>query len=153
MCLWCCVKDVALLVLAFDPGVTTGWALCNTENNEYKIGQLGESRNDVYQKLCMNDPEVVLYENFKHRPGLMKAELYSVQIISIIELWCEQRGITPSLTPLPSEAKAFWSDDKIKALGLWTKGFKHAMDALRVLLLYRQKMEPEWFTSQLMKLK
>lgn len=146
-------KDVELLIVAYDPGVTTGWATYDSDDDKYEVGQLDSSRMGVFEHLQHLFPDVVCYEDFKYRPQMGHAELYSVQIIGVIETWCEMREITPATTPTSSEAKAFWKDDKIKALGLWTKGLKHAMDALRVLLLHREKTDKEWFMTQLERLR
>lgn len=140
-------------IIALDPGVTTGVAIYDIDTDRYEFEQLPESLEATHDCLSLMSPDVVLYEDFKFRPNLMKAETYSLQVIGVIKLWCEQRFIEPALTPLPAEAKAFWTDDKIKALGLWTKGLKHAMDALRVLLLYREKTDKEWFQTTLLKLR
>lgn len=134
------------MLMTFDPGVTTGWAVLR--NEYYEVGEVDSSNLiEVYKLMSLWYPKKVGYENFKQRPNNHAAELYSLQVIGVIRLWCEYHDIVPCYTPLPSEAKAFWSDDKIKRLSLWTRGLGHGMDALRVLLSHRQRSEPEWFKS------
>lgn len=134
------------MLMTFDPGETTGWAVL--KNDVYEVGEVDSINiSTTYKLMSYHNPKVIAYENFHQRPNNHAAELYSLQVIGVIRLWCEYHDIIPVHTPLPSEAKAFWSDDKIKRLSLWTKGQRHAMDALRVLLSYRQKSDPVWFKS------
>lgn len=141
-----------MIIVAFDPGITTG--LATFYHDRFVVEQL-DSRDltVIYNTLNWLQPDVVCYEDFKHRPNLMKAELYSKEVIGVIRLWCQQHDVPIALTPLPARAKAFWTDDKIKRIHLWKPGQIHAMDALRVLLVHREKTDKEWFTAILQELK
>src|ERR1051326_385779 len=140
------------MILAFDPGVTTGWASYDQKTRCYHIGHLGESLQGINRLITMVQPDVVLYEDFKHRAQLISSELYSLQVIGVLRLWLEENP-REQWHCLPAEAKAFWSDDKIKAIGLWERGKKHAMDAMRVLLTYMMKTDKEWASAQLQSLR
>lgn len=137
------------MIIAFDPGLTTGYAM--TIRETYQFGHLSENLKSIYDFLTFHKPTYIVYEDFKHRPQIITTELYSLQVIGIIRLWAQQY-YTPVSTMLPATAKAFWTDDKIKALGLWKPGHKHAMDALRVLLTYRGNTEQKWHDDILRKL-
>lgn len=142
--------------LSADPGQTTGAIVVEYIQQSYGFSfwEIDCRRLRAWSDFLMGvKPDVILYEDFKHRPNLMKAELYSVQVIGVTRLYAELHDIEIPFTPIPSEAKAFWDDDKIKKLGMWRPGKKHAMDALRVFLTYKQKTDPLWFGLMLEKLK
>lgn len=136
-------------ILSADPGITTGVTVVDG-GGAYSFWQIDCRSLEAWELFLKGvNPDVILYEDFKHRPNLMKAELYSMQVIGVTRLYAEKRGIEIPFTPIPSEAKAFWDDAKIKKLGLWRPGknFEHAMDALRVYLTYKQKTDIAWFSS------
>lgn len=140
--------------LSADPGMTTGNAV--VEHDIYSFWQIDcRSIEDYWQFLHDVNPDVLLYEDFKHRPNLMKAELYSKEVIGVIRLYAALNKVPIVFTCLPAEAKAFWDDAKIKKVGLWHPGenYKHSMDALRVYLTHRQKTDVPWLTQMLQKLK
>lgn len=146
-------------LMTFDPGIDTGlaWIEENGPAKDYNSCTIGpetamesDDATDLQRirdHIVVYRPKRVAYEDFKHRPNLMKAELYSLQIIGVIRLTCQDLGIPHETKWLPSTAKAFWNDNKIKAIGLWKPGKKHEMDAMRVLLKCRQQTEPEWFSE------
>lgn len=139
-------------ILSADPGVTTGVVLYN--NDYYSYWEIDCRSLQAWENFLIGaNPDVIIYEDFKHRPGLMKAELYSLQVIAVIRLYAEKNNIQVTFTPLPTEAKKFWTNDKIQKLGLWNPGEGHAMDALRVLLKYRMNTDAAWFAEVLPKLK
>lgn len=149
------------IIIGFDPGVTTGVALVNTQTDKYGFYQIGDSLRGVYDFLDDYNPNEVVFEMFKHRPGQGHAVTYSLQVIGVIRLWCEQNKVLPE-SYVPSETKKFWTDEKIRALGLWkgggtfvppTPGSNHAMDALRCLLRYQMDYYPSWSKATLSKFK
>jgi hypothetical protein len=130
---------MAVRIMTLDPGVTTGWAVYPDEtqpNSSYpiKLGQHTGALLDLEMLLDRYQPDVVIFESFKYQRR-DKVVLYPREVIGVIKLWCERRGIQP-IEQTPSQAKNLWTDDKIKKLGLWMPSFKHAMDALRHLLYY-----------------
>src|ERR1041385_2135596 len=139
-------------VLGIDPGMTTGYALYNDFTNKYSFWQLdSRSHRATMSFLDGLSPDEIVYEDFKHRPNLMKAELFSVEVIGIIKLYDERREDCDPIVGkfLPTQAKAFWTDEKIKKVGLWQPGQKHAMDALRVLLTYLGHRDAQWYREML----
>src|ERR1043166_6862828 len=139
------------MILAFDPGITTGYAMLNGEI--YEFGHLPDRLAGIFNFLNVRRPDELLYEDFKHRPQMMKAELHSVKVIAIIELWSDLHNVPIKNKPLPARAKAFWTDKKIKALDLWYPGERHAMDALRVLLTHKSQVDEVWYNAMLEKLR
>jgi hypothetical protein len=135
-------------IMAFDPGVTTGVAIVEYEC--YTVYQV-DSRDltNIWTELQTQCPAQVAYEDFKHRPTMLSAELYSLQVIGVVRLWCSS---VPAYPYLPARAKAFWDNAKIKKLNLWKPGQPHAMDALRVLLTHRGYTDVDWFQRTLLSL-
>lgn len=128
-----------MVVMAFDPGVTTGWAAWPDPNaplssKQIHLGQHTGSLLSLEMLLDAWQPDVVIFESFKYQRR-DKVVLYPREVIGVIKLWCERRGIEP-IEQTPSQAKNLWTDDKIKKLNLWMPSFRHAMDALRHLLYY-----------------
>jgi hypothetical protein len=124
-------------LLGIDPGVTTGFCRMS-QNYQATTWQANtQSMSTVWDELESAYPSEIVYEDFKHRPNLMKAELHSVKVIGVIELWAETKGIPIVGKYLPADCKAFWTNDKIRRLGLYTKGVPHGIDALRVCLRHK----------------
>ncbi len=130
-------------IVAFDPGITTGWA--GFDSSTYCSGVVDSSLCKIEQLLDNLEPKVVGYEDFKHRPNMMRAELYSIQVIGVVRLWCEKRGIEP-FRYLPATAKAFWDDKKLRLIGLY-RLTQHERDATRVLLKYLSDSDKDWHDS------
>lgn len=130
--------------LALDPGKRTGWCygvLDQTRNvlvlepNEDEL-----SLSAVYEKLSKFiecGGEHIIYEDFQYRnfsrAGL---DLTPVKVQGVIELFREWHEPFISFTcQSPATGKAFYSDDRLKSLGVyWGHGKGHARDATRHLL-------------------
>ena len=133
------------MILALDPGITTGAAM------HFGIDQITTQQTMLphihfYEWLKQTDPTVIVYETFLYQRR-DKVELYPVEVIGVIKLFAEQRGI-PLYGQSPSQAKGFMDDDKLKGMGLWKPGQKHGMDALRHLMYYLvvTKGEAKWLS-------
>lgn len=121
------------MIIALDPGITTGIAtLIGTDIIITK--QLGPSHAGSYEFLQKASPKEVVYESFIYQRR-NKVELYPVEVIGVIKLYGEIYDI-PLFVQSASQAKGFITDDKIKKMGLWVRGQKHGMDALRHLLYH-----------------
>jgi hypothetical protein len=133
-----------LRIISLDPGTTTGvvkYVRADDKENYYPE-QIGpeEHHKRLYDMLVEFRPAHVVYEQFEFRPnpGRKLVVLDSREYIGIIKLYSqtELRSVTIK-SQTASQAKAFWTDDKIKTLALWTPGKKHAMDAMRHILYYQ----------------
>jgi hypothetical protein len=62
--------------------------------------------------------------------------LASVEYIGIVKLHQQVFGTTV-VWQSATTAKAFWTDDKLRAYGLYAPGMKHARDATRHYLYYQ----------------
>lgn len=133
-----------MFIIAFDPGGTTGWA--TYEDGEFDRGQIGHENHhrELYEMLESVGPDVVCYETFtyqirnKHKYAAAAVNLISVEYIGVIKLWhqMQQRTNIELVARHASHAKSTWTDDKLKALGLWVPSNPHAMDATRHLLAH-----------------
>lgn len=122
-------------VIALDPGITTGVALYTDWPNKYvKTDQLKEFHEGFFNYLVRNKPTEIVYESFIYQRR-NKVELYPVEVIGVIKLYAQTYNI-PLFVQSASQAKGFMTDDKIKKMGLWVRGQKHGMDALRHLLYH-----------------
>lgn len=136
-------------ILALDPGGTTGWAYWTDDDpdreSEWERGQLSDRPHHtaLWELLCTVQPDVLIYERFQYqRRELDKGVslvLDSVEYIGVCKLWIHTGRLvdTKLVEQTPAQAKNLWSDEKVKALGLWIPGQSHAMDATRHLLYYR----------------
>lgn len=127
-------------IYSIDPGTTTGIARWNSETGSLHLQQIGPNEHHaaLYRDLALCGPTFVVCESFTFRPnpGRKKVVLDSREYIGVAKLFCSI-NVAQYVEQQPSQAKGFWKDDKIKALGLWEPGQKHAMDALRHLLYFR----------------
>lgn len=142
-------------LIALDPGGTTGWATFTAlkmpvvggssdefeyHSVEWKCGQVGpyEHHQELYAMLCSFQVQEthVICESFEYRnktrPGL---ELITREYIGVAKLFCAERNVQLHMQSA-SMGKGFVRDTNIKRLGLWSVGWKHAMDSYRHLLYY-----------------
>lgn len=138
-------------ILALDPGVTTGFAVATGVISHHKppgasfsiIGdtaittwQRKDDVNGIWDTLNYWGPSSVVYEKFTPPAATRhRVELFPVQVIGVARLFCQMVGI-PEYSHTASQAKRFWTDTKIKRLGLWVPSQGHGMDALRHLLYH-----------------
>lgn len=124
--------------IALDPGATTGWSA--------RIGPVWEAGQCVnYQLTYVLDrinPLYVVYESFNVRPGTA-FDHSAIETIGIIKnwLWQNSRPGRSVITQSSSEAKFFWTNNKLKKVGLHTPGKDHMNDAVRHMLTWLSKYD------------
>lgn len=120
-------------IMAFDPGSTTGVAI--QEGTSLTLLQL-RGLEAVWDELHRVEPDMIIYEDFLYQRRRDKVVLTPVEVIGVLKLYANLNEV---LIRKQSAAigKSFWTDRKIKKLGLWREGSVHAMDALRHLLYFR----------------
>jgi hypothetical protein len=129
-------------ILAFDPGITTGYAVgyldvkaclmtVSADQNKF-------SHEELHNTLIATNPDIIICETFEYRnrsrAGLV---LYSVEMIGIIKLHCEWADID-LIEQTPAQAMGYFTDKKLKEFEVYQPGKPHAMDALRHLLQWYQ---------------
>lgn len=134
------------IILAIDPGKTTGWAILDPEGVFHSDQVAG--RFDFYRTLralaAPGHPLEVVIEAFTitARTSTTDRQYDALYIIGYVEAVCEVNG-WDFTTQSPGSAKAFASNDKLAAIG-WrnpTPG-GHADDAARHLLTYLATHHP-----------
>lgn len=145
------------MIIAFDPGVTTGIASHGGTHYTWLFNQFDSSRYTrpkatFYTMLCnLDKPDVIIVEKFLHR-NQDNTNYEGLTYQGIIELWAEEKGI-PIVWQKLSDCNKFWDDKKIKALLLWKPNNPHSMDALRHLLHYLMQHDEEFRIDTLIELK
>lgn len=131
-------------IIALDPGGTTGWATLTIDlkkrTHEFKSGHLGPQKHHNSLMVLLENQHVrdtyVVSESFEFRQRARdNLVLVSLEYIGVTKLFCETRDV-PLFMQTAAMGKGFAKDVHIKKLGLWTPGYKHAMDAMRHLLYF-----------------
>lgn len=127
-------------IVGLDPGGTTGVAVFDLNEDSWSQNrmQLGpeEHHEELYEWLKELRPDLIIYESFEYRTRQRdNLVLVSVEYIGVIKLFCSVTK-TKSKPQTAAYGKAFWSNDKIAQLALWTANMPHAMDATRHVLQY-----------------
>lgn len=131
-------------ILAIDPGKTTGLCFANLHEDrllrlavheaEYSLGAMY----NLLRHLTDARPNRthVIYEDFEYRNyARMGLDLTPVKIIGVIELFREwHEPFVGFYKQSAATGKAFYTDTKLKELGVYAVGKKHGRDATRHLL-------------------
>lgn len=134
------VDDLPIrLLLALDPGVTTGWCKGYLQGKRLKleVGQTKFKLHQIYDALHILDPDDLIYEDFEYRnysrSGL---DLTPVKVIGVIELHLEYYTHTgiKGYRQKAATGKSYYNDDKLKQYGVYLKAVQHGRDATRHLM-------------------
>ena len=144
------MRDSGLSILALDPGVTTGIArgkitIVGRKTLKIEVSQEKWELSNLYVQLLkwwQMDKEWyhhLVYEDFVFRSGVgTGAELMPVKLQGVIELFGEQQQFNGiklwKQNPSVQGDKAFYTNDRLKELGLYVKGKEHGRSATKHLL-------------------
>ena len=134
------------VVLAIDPGVTTGWALLNKGDLKSwdQINPLGRNKpalEPVVQLIHNYAPlmPVVVIEKFllyAHRRKQQTGSTFpAVEVIGATRLTTQQLQLV-LVEQSASQAKGLVTDQKLRAMEMWLPGLPHVRDAVRHALYY-----------------
>jgi hypothetical protein len=136
-------------IIALDPGGTTGWAMWR--DNHFTCGQIGPAEHHLalYEFLGREQTGelTVVCESFEFRQGKQRANIVldSKEYIGVVKLFHEEQINDGQDVKLhfqtAGQAKSFVSDEKLRKMGLYHTGMKHAMDAMRHLVTYMVNKE------------
>lgn len=150
------------IVLAFDPGHTTGVAVMVDgvlrHSGQLETGPEALMNGDAFRILSATLDQafrvggggdrsyakglLVAIEDYRVYSGKLHehewAELHTAKLIGVLLAVC-QASLIPVVMAMASEAKGFVTDEKLEAWGLWVKGQKHARDAIRHAVLHTVK--------------
>lgn len=150
------------MILAVDPGKTTGWAsyvpgepLSETESH-FSAGELGLQAFLERADERLTEGDEVVCERFTISKRTLTAAAdahWAMKGIGVLEYWCTTRGLKFTLQT-PAEAKGFATNEKLKAIGWYTATTGgHANDGVRHLLTYMvRNVRDQAFLRQLMPL-
>lgn len=142
-------------IAAFDPGVTTGIAHSTNlvtpegikrifQSFEIKPKDYPHPHEILYDTISTLVPKKIVYETFDFRSGQMGAVFDGVEYIGIIQLYGQTKCLE-IIKQTPGHGKSgFWSDTKLKILGVHKPGKPHANDAMRHLLTYKASTDQDF---------
>ena len=130
------------LVLAVDPGETTGWVTWARDANEV----LAWGEDDEYafcarvdDWLAATGPRVtVLAEAFviTRETAKKSQQPYSLYVLGAVRYLATKHGAEGPRLRSAADAKRFATNDKLRTLGWYRRGAPHATDAHRHLLVW-----------------
>jgi len=127
-----------MTIIALDPGRTVGWATFKKPNarDGYKSGQIKwDATWSLLDSALIETHDIhLVVESFKHRQ-LPKIDYTPVEVIGVVKEWARQNDVNITWQT-PSQAKFFWTDERLKDYTLYRPGKPHANDAMRHLLYY-----------------
>lgn len=135
-----------MLLIALDPGNSTGWCLRDTVTGYLEGGTVGEDHANVYELLERMNPQVLIYETFQMYPNkaqkLIWNSFYPCEVIGVIKLWamqhpsCKLVGLQPSVKKfaLANSETELWKT--VNTFG--AKPTEHLRDAVRLLRYYER---------------
>jgi Holliday junction resolvasome RuvABC endonuclease subunit len=151
--------NVNYRVLGLDPGGTTGWSCYDAEfvqgeliEQRLTVGHIGPDQHHVELYDFLEDRHIqnfaVACESFEFRQGKHRdnINLISREYIGVVKLVCLQRGIKLKMYTA-GQSKSFVPDKgpmankKLKVMGWYNPGWKHANDATRVVVNYLVNVE------------
>lgn len=141
------------LIIGFDPGVTTGmawWRRTQAFQSKENIEQVPNCNTDdgirkllwhITNKSLLSGDVLFVVEGFEFRQDDSqtrdKIDYTAAEVIGVLRTVALDRARTTLIKQGAAKGKGFWTDEKLKKMGLWVPGNKHAMDALRHVLTYR----------------
>jgi len=128
------------LVLALDPGRTTGYALgYRHETLDIAYGETRFSHGELWDFLRNVNPHFIVCESFDYR-RLKDVDLYPCELIGIVHLYAsmQERSVFLQKPSIQGSKDAYWSDAKLKEYDLYKKGTEHGRSALKHLLYWLQ---------------
>jgi hypothetical protein len=138
-------RNGPLVVVALDPGGTTGWALLRGDwiegefvNRDELYGQLGPSPHHRallrLLELWSTHNFVIVCESFQERPEKDWTVTIALEYIGVVNTFVEENPHVHLVMQSPSQGKGFWDDRKLKKIDMYYRGMRHARDASRHLL-------------------
>jgi hypothetical protein len=141
--------------LALDPGGTTGWACYDAlfmpdperdgkpklVEQMLTVGHIGPQPHHKALYNFLEDRRIgnfeLIWESFEFRQGKQRDNIVldSKEYIGVSKLFCQREGIV-GREQTAGAGKGFVSDKKLKVMGWYHPGFKHANDAARHLVYY-----------------
>lgn len=137
-------------ILSFDPGGTTGVAIYDDEFAEGETPttscwarfELGPQEHHAELFVLLTGERYIVYETFDYQRreldkgvSLVQVSLEYIGIIKMHKQYSEDGGTHVDVFPQKPAQRMFWTDEKLKRLGLWVSS-PHERDATRHLLYH-----------------
>lgn len=125
-------------IVAVDPGVTTGLCFYAPEFETLERMQLGPADHhlELFYILEEFKPDIIICESFQNMSDLQQeATTKPLEYIGIVKLY-QQVSYCKLGMQGANAGKEFWSDEKLKKVGLYEKGRPHSNDATRHFLYF-----------------
>lgn len=131
------MEEDVRFVIWLDPGQTTGIATYNFNGGYFLSSQhdfhaTGEAIDGLLREY---DDAVVGWEQYIIAPGHRGTAAFSLEVIGMAK-WLAHLHDATTLQPVPSAARKLGSDDKLKKLGWYIPGMRHANDASAHMLAW-----------------
>jgi len=128
-----------LRILALDPGGTTGYAhaVKDGDNMFVTYGQQRLNHYEFYDFLLSYPSDYLICESFEFRQGnQLGVDLIPVELIGIVKLYAYlKKPQAIYFQPASKQGKkAYFSDARLKDMGLYLKGLEHGRSAVKHLL-------------------
>jgi hypothetical protein len=112
-------------------------------DGSFTCGQIGPHEHhkdlDNFLGLQQVNKTIIVCESFQKYRSLENAELISLEYIGVVKRFAQERSLEIVFQPSASgklKKSTFVRMNNVKALGLWSPGHVHAMDAYGHLLYY-----------------
>jgi hypothetical protein len=124
-------------ILSLDPGGTTGVAFISFDDEGIELTKVEQVKGGlegfIAWYLELDTPiDIIVCESFTLRPGVHGAELSPTYVIGALEALARGKAIVyqePKLKPLCDDAR-------LKKMGFYQTGLRHANDAVRHGIIY-----------------
>jgi hypothetical protein len=127
------------IILSLDPGITTGRSLARIEKDRVLIScsQARWTHLQCLRYLEKIAPQHLIIESFEYRNTQHRGnlELYPREMIAIARLYKEMNQSKVNLyMQTAAQGKAFYSEEKLKSMGVYDSHNRHGRDAVKHLL-------------------
>ncbi len=125
-------------IASIDPGQTTGLCFYTPEFESLERFQIGPEDHylELFNTLIEFQADVVICESFQNMSDLMQAATTKpLEYIGIAKLFAEVWQ-AKLVFQTAAQGKNFWTDDKLKTVGLYERSRPHSNDATRHHLFY-----------------
>ncbi len=135
------------VVLALDPGETTGWAKFSATPEQAVLEDYGQTKtwpivdgvSGISELLQQHTPTILVIESYRVYEWKVEDHSWSsvptLQLIGCIKTLSIQHN-KPVYEQTAQIAKNFCTDERLKLWGMYPKGLRHARDAIRHGIYY-----------------
>lgn len=136
------------MILGVDPGTTTGLAFWDEDDREVHVWAeqpAVTAVHNVWQFVERGEISHLVCERYDITPNTLRvtrnADPYHVE--GALKIHCAIHQV-PFIQISRADAKRFATDEKLRALGWFWRGQKHARDATRQLVTHLARTDPEF---------